>query len=51
LAKSGQVSSITLLRAQIKDEGYAINQIDGVALGRQLRSLIAKSNERPSSGG
>jgi hypothetical protein len=43
LAKSGNVASVTDLRARIKSEGYAQNQLDGPALGRQLRNLIAKA--------
>jgi hypothetical protein len=43
LAKSGKVASVTDLRAQLKGEGYAQQQIEGPELGRQLRSLIAKA--------
>ena len=43
LAKSGKVASVTHLRAQIKNEGYTHQQIDGPVLGRQLRNLIAKA--------
>jgi hypothetical protein len=43
LAKSGKVASVTHLRAQLKDEGYVQQQIEGPALGRQLRNLIAKA--------
>lgn len=43
LAKSGKVASVTHLRAQIKSEGYAQQQIDGRALGRQLRDMIARA--------
>jgi hypothetical protein len=43
LAKSGKVASVTHLRAQIKSEGYTQQQIDGPALGRQLRILIARA--------
>jgi hypothetical protein len=43
LAKSGTVDSMAQLRAKIKAEGYAVAQIDGPTLGRQLRALITKS--------
>jgi hypothetical protein len=43
LAKSGRAASVTELRAIIKAEGYALHEITGPALGRQLRNLIAKA--------
>ena len=43
LAKSGSVSNMNELRATIKREGYAVTQMDGPALGRQLRALIRKN--------
>jgi hypothetical protein len=43
LAKSGKVASVTDIRAQLKGEGYVQQQIEGPALGRQLRNLIAKA--------
>jgi hypothetical protein len=43
LASSGKVASVTHLRAQLQGEGYVQQQIEGPALGRQLRKLIAKA--------
>jgi hypothetical protein len=45
LAKSGAVKSVADLRAKVSREGYSASQLDGAALGRQLRNLIAKANE------
>jgi hypothetical protein len=44
LARSGTVLSVGELRAKIKREGYSAEQIEGKALGRQLRGLIAASS-------
>ena len=43
LAKSGKFHSVSELRTAIKREGYEVGQIDGPALGRQLRHLIQKA--------
>ena len=43
LAKSGKVQNITQLRDQIKAEGYASAQIEGMALSRQLRRMIVQA--------
>ena len=43
LAKSGRVTSVPDLRQQIKSEGYSPRDIDGPALCRQLRGLIARA--------
>jgi hypothetical protein len=45
LAKSGAVKSVADLRAKVSREGYSASQLDGAALGRQLRNLINKANE------
>ena len=47
LAKSGEIASVPDLRARLRSEGYVQQQIDGPALGRQLRNLIARA--RPVS--
>jgi hypothetical protein len=44
LARSGTVLSMSDLRARIKREGYSIEQVEGKALGRQLRGLILASS-------
>ena len=43
LAKSGTVKSVSELRNKISREGYMAAQIEGAALGRQLRGLITKA--------
>ena len=43
LAKSGKFHSVSELRTAIKREGYEVGQIEGPALGRQLRHLIHKA--------
>ncbi len=43
LARSGKVATVSDLRSQIRSEGYSVRDIDGPALGRQLRSIIAKA--------
>ncbi len=45
LAKSGKFANVTELRAHLGREGYHVSQVDGPALGRQLRDLIRKSRE------
>jgi hypothetical protein len=44
LAKSGTVKSVSELRARISREGYVAAQVEGAALGRQLRNLINKAS-------
>jgi hypothetical protein len=43
LAKSGAVKSVADLRTKVSREGYSASQLDGAALGRQLRNLINKA--------
>jgi hypothetical protein len=43
LARTGKYSGIQELRQVLKNEGYAQGQIDGPALGRQLREIMRKS--------
>ncbi len=40
LAKSGQVSTLTEIVGSLGRDGYAVSQIEGPALKRQLRDLI-----------
>ena len=43
LARSGKYAVVGELRTMLKQEGYAANQLDGPALGRQLREVMRKS--------
>jgi hypothetical protein len=43
LAHTGKYRSTTELRAVLKTEGYSTSQIDGPALGRQLRNIMRAS--------
>jgi hypothetical protein len=43
LAKSGTVKSVGELRTRVSREGYMASQVEGAALGRQLRNLIDKA--------
>jgi hypothetical protein len=45
LAKSGKVASISELRQQLHAERYDTSQINGPALGRQLRGMMRKSRD------
>ena len=47
LAKSGNVASIEELRQKLRGEGYETAQINGPALGRQLRGMMRKSRGAP----
>ncbi|MEP7239963.1 MAG: hypothetical protein ABI697_03660 [Devosia sp.] len=49
LAKSGRFKSVSEIRARLSKEGYQANQIDGPALGRQLRALMRTSSD-PDTG-
>lgn len=40
LARSGKYTSVSDLKRDVVAEGYAKNQLDGLALGRQLLQLI-----------
>ena len=46
LARSGQYPGISEIRAQLKSEGYATQQLEGPQLLRQLRALCVSA--RPS---
>ena len=41
LARSGDYESVTAIRQQLKTEGYALSQLEGPSLGRQLRALCS----------
>jgi predicted membrane GTPase involved in stress response len=46
LAGSGEVATLSDLRARLRREGYDLNHIVGPALLRQLRTLIANPPEK-----
>lgn len=39
LARSGACAGVADIRAQLKAEGYALSQLEGRSLARQLREL------------
>ena len=47
LAKSGRFTTLLELRVALAQEGHRADQIDGPALGRQLRDIIRKSRDDP----
>ena len=47
-ANSGKFLSVSELRTALKREGYVVHEIDGTALGHQLRHLIHKSKHAPA---
>ena len=49
LAKTGKYATIGELRAIIKSEGYSTAQIEGPALGRQLKRLMEANKPVPIS--
>lgn len=49
LAKTGKYATIGELRAIIKSEGYSTAQIEGPALGRQLKRLMEANKSVPIS--
>lgn len=48
LARSGTCTTIAEIKAALKAEGYALDQVTGPALGKQLKALIDK-RRGPSS--
>jgi hypothetical protein len=52
LARTGDYPGLSELRAQLKAEGYAVLQLEGPTLLRQLRELCAASmkSNRAESG-
>ncbi len=47
LARSGACSSFKDIQRCLRMEGYAVNQIIGITLSRQLRILIAEARGEP----
>jgi len=47
LARSGDFESLSDIRAQLKNEGYALAQLDGRSLQRQLRQLCIDARRTP----
>ena len=43
LARSGEYAGVAEIRAQLKTEGYALHQLEGPSLMRQLRDLCIAS--------
>jgi hypothetical protein len=43
LARSGTVSTVAQIRDALKAEGYTHQQVEGSALGKQLRGLIQQA--------
>lgn len=43
LAKSGDYSTVDLIRRRLRSEGYHTNQIEGPTLGKQLRHIISEA--------
>jgi hypothetical protein len=39
LARTGAYAGVAEIKAQLKAEGYTLSQLEGPALGRQLRDL------------
>lgn len=44
LARSGLYAGVPELRKQLKDEGYAMSQVEGPLLTKQLRDLCHASS-------
>lgn len=40
LARSGRFATVSDIKRAISQEGYAVSQLDGGALGRQLSQII-----------
>lgn len=48
LARSGEYAGVAEIRAQLKTEGYALHQLEGPSLMRQLRDLCGTAKrEKP----
>ncbi|MDB5438035.1 MAG: hypothetical protein JWM33_462 [Caulobacteraceae bacterium] len=45
LARSGEYDGVSAIRAQLKLEGYAAGQLQGMSLMRQLRALCIASRK------
>ena len=43
LARTGEYAGVSEIRAQLKAEGYAIQQMEGPSLMKQLRELCTAS--------
>ena len=46
LAQSGDCAGPGEIKAQLKQEGFSVDQVSGPTLMRQLRALCAKARER-----
>ena len=45
LARTGEYAGVSEIRAQLKAEGYAMQQMEGPSLMKQLRELCAAARE------
>jgi hypothetical protein len=45
LARTGDYTNLSELRAQLKIEGYSLSQLDGPSLQRQLRQICTDSRK------
>ena len=45
LARSGEYGGIAEIRAKLKAEGYAMHQLEGPSLMRQLREICTASRQ------
>jgi Protein of unknown function (DUF2934) len=45
IARSGRAGSVTLIKKALKQEGYAVEQVQGRGLSRQLRAIIKTARE------
>jgi hypothetical protein len=48
LARSGEFDSVTRIKDRLKAEGYAVAQIEGRALSKQLGELIKSAAAAPA---
>ena len=49
LARSGRFASFSEIKKAIRSEGYAVDQLTGPQLSRQVRGLIESAKNRQSS--
>lgn len=51
LASSAACSTVSEIKLKLKAEGYAVSQIEGQALSRQLKALMKAAAERGNGSG
>lgn len=47
LAKSGKFASVTEVKSAVSKEGYAMSQMEGPMLAKQLRALVKAHRQEP----